>query len=107
MMARRTLTQAQWTQWVTASKSHPHGRSAARLAELAQCHDADIVIECAHYRINAKSILDILSLCRSTATGVTLVAEGWDAAQAVRILGDYFDTACLPPAGQSGPVASE
>jgi phosphocarrier protein len=61
-----------------------HGRAAARLVAAIESFDCEIFVEKGPFRADAKSILDLLSLCCSKATRIRVGANGPEAAEAVR-----------------------
>lgn len=69
-----------------------HARPAARLALLAQQFQAEVHLEHAGRRANAKSILDILSLAAARGTSLTLSCNGTDAHEASAALEELFRT---------------
>jgi phosphocarrier protein len=60
-----------------------HGRAAAKLAAAVEGFDCEIFVEKGSFRADAKSILDLLSLCCSKATRIRIGASGPDASPAV------------------------
>lgn len=68
-----------------------HARPAANLAQAAQQFDARITLEYEGMTVDAKSILDILSLAAGQGATLTLRCHGKDAAQAVEAIADVFD----------------
>ena len=65
-----------------------HARPAARLAQAAQRFEADIRLVAGGQEVDAKSILDILTLAVSAGTTVALRAAGPDAVEAL----DHLET---------------
>jgi phosphocarrier protein HPr len=73
--------------------SLPHGlhaRPAARLAQEAQRYAADIRIVTDTGEVDAKSMLDILSLAPQANTDLLLLAEGSDAREALLGLSHFL-----------------
>jgi len=68
-----------------------HARPAAKLAQEAQKFVAGIKLVCGKQTVDAKSILDILTLAVPHGGEVYIEAEGQDAAQAVDHLGRFFE----------------
>jgi phosphotransferase system HPr (HPr) family protein len=60
-----------------------HSRAAARLSQALEPYDCEISLEKGDLRADAKSILDLLSLCCPCNTRVTVTAEGPDAEAAL------------------------
>lgn len=68
-----------------------HARPASLIVQTAQQFDSSIWIEKEDVKINAKSIMNILTLGATFQTELTLSAEGPDEADAVAELGELFD----------------
>lgn len=64
-----------------------HSRVAVRLAEIANTHQVDLIIQRPGESIACDAILDILSLALVCGSQVTLVARGKRAAQALDAAG--------------------
>lgn len=72
------------TRQVVVANSHGiHARPAGKLAQLAQSFAADISIAVNGQEVDAKSILDLLTLAASQGTALELRATGHDAATAL------------------------
>ncbi|MBQ9451706.1 MAG: HPr family phosphocarrier protein [Desulfovibrio sp.] len=67
-----------------------HARPAARLAQEAQRYAADIQLISDTGEVDAKSMLDILSLAPPADTELTLLAKGTDAREALQGLARFF-----------------
>ena len=67
-----------------------HARPAARLAQAAQRFDASITIAMGGQSVDAKSILDILTLAAGHGANLELRAKGCDAGTALETLADLF-----------------
>ena len=63
-----------------------HARPAAKISQTAQAFASAIVMSSEAGSVDAKSILDILSLSAGPGTNITISATGPDAAAAVRAL---------------------
>ena len=63
-----------------------HARPAARLARTALAFEADVLILHEDMTVDAKSILDILTLAATRGTDLTISCRGVDAAQAAETL---------------------
>ncbi|THB71146.1 MAG: HPr family phosphocarrier protein [Desulfovibrio sp.] len=68
-----------------------HARPAARLAQEAQRFASDIQLIQGDLEVDAKSILDILSLAAGQGCALTLKAEGEDAGQALDHLSTFIE----------------
>ena len=69
-----------------------HARPAARLAKEAQGFKADIRLVLGDLDVDAKSILDILSLAAAKGTELIIKAHGEDAEEPLDHLEAFFDT---------------
>lgn len=67
-----------------------HARPAALLAQEAAQFESSITLRGDGMVVDAKSVLDILSLAATQGKTILLQAEGSDAQQAVRCLEDLF-----------------
>jgi len=74
------------------SKSGLHARPAGLLVGLAKDFVSDIEIEKAGRKINAKSIMGILSLGTAQGDELTIHANGQDEAAAVDAMAALFNT---------------
>ena len=69
-----------------------HARPAAVLVQAAKDYSANIFFEKGNDRINAKSIMGILTLGAGYNTEIKIIAEGEDEKQAVEALARLFET---------------
>ena len=67
-----------------------HARAAAKLSHLANSFQSDIFLVYNDDRVNAKSLLGILTLAASVGTTITISASGKDEKEAVTTLSDLF-----------------
>ena len=67
-----------------------HARPAARLSQAAQSFEADISIAMNGRTVDAKSILDILTLAAGHGANLELKATGADASEALEHLASLF-----------------
>jgi phosphocarrier protein len=67
-----------------------HARPAARLAQAAQKFQAEIRLAAGNQKVDAKSILDILTLAAGNGANLELRAKGRDAADALDHLEHLF-----------------
>lgn len=67
-----------------------HARPAARLAREAQRFSSQLTLVMDDMEVDAKSILDILSLAASKGSSLTIRGQGPDASPAVTTLADLF-----------------
>jgi len=71
---------------VVKLKTGLQARPAALFVQEANRYAADVFVEVKDKRVNAKSIMGIMSLAIRPGTEITLIAEGSDAEQAVSSL---------------------
>lgn len=69
-----------------------HARPASMIVQSAQQFDSSIWLEMEDVKINAKSIMNILTLGATYKTELVLSAEGPDEEQAVSELASIFDS---------------
>jgi phosphocarrier protein HPr len=67
-----------------------HARAAAKLSHMANMYNSDIYLIYNEDKINAKSLLGILTLAASVGNEITIQASGNDEKAAVAALGDLF-----------------
>lgn len=67
-----------------------HARPAARLAQEAQKFDCDVHLRHDEAEVDAKSILDILTMAAGHGSELELRAQGPGAVDALRHLGELF-----------------
>jgi len=60
-----------------------HARPAALIVRAAVEFDSEIWIASSDDKVNAKSIMGVMTLAASGGTMLTVIAEGYDAAEAV------------------------
>ena len=60
-----------------------HARPATFFVQKANCYKCSVWVEKEDCRVNAKSLLGVLSLGISKGTAITLIADGADEAEAV------------------------
>lgn len=75
---------------VVRCESGLHNRQATYFVQKANEFDSNIWLESGSRKINAKSLLGIMSLGLVTGAGVTLCASGTDAEAAVTALEDLL-----------------
>jgi len=73
---------------VVKLKTGLHARPAALFVQEANKFSSEIFVEKNDKKVNAKSIMGIMSLAISSGTEVTITAEGPDAEQAVNALAE-------------------
>ena len=67
-----------------------HARPAARLAQEAQKYGCEVFLVAGEERVDAKSVVDILTLAASHGTDLVLEASGEDASKAADKLACFF-----------------
>ncbi len=68
-----------------------HARPATFFVQKANCYKSSIWVEKEDCRVNAKSLLGVLSLGISKGTSITLIADGQDEIDAVDALAALVD----------------
>ncbi len=68
-----------------------HARPATFFVQKANCYKSSIWVEKEDCRVNAKSLLGVLSLGITQGTSITLIADGADEADAVAGLAALVD----------------
>ena len=66
-------------------------RPVAILVQIASQYQAKIYLECGNRRVNAKSIMGMMTLALSSGDNVTVEAEGSDEEQAAKAIVDYLN----------------
>ncbi|MEN8154014.1 MAG: HPr family phosphocarrier protein [Acidobacteriota bacterium] len=67
-----------------------HARAAAKLSHLANTFNSNIFLLYNGDRVNAKSLLGILTLAASVGNEITVETEGDDEARALQEINDLF-----------------
>ncbi|ANU16696.1 HPr family phosphocarrier protein [Planococcus maritimus] len=73
-------------------KSGLQARQAALFVQEANRYSSDVYLEKGNKKVNAKSIMGIMSLAVSKGTNVTISADGADEEAAVGALAQLIDT---------------
>jgi phosphotransferase system HPr (HPr) family protein len=68
-----------------------HARAAAKLSHLANSFSSEIEIVYNNTRVNAKSLLGILTLAASVGNNISIIAEGNDEDAAVKAIKELID----------------
>ena len=68
-----------------------HARAAAKLSHLANTFDSDIFIVFNEDKVNAKSLLGILTLAASVGNYISIIADGKDETRAVKQIKMLFE----------------
>lgn len=69
-----------------------HARPATFFVQKANSYKSSIWVEKEDCRVNAKSLLGVLSLGISKGTAITLIADGIDEGEAVEALAELIDS---------------
>ena len=80
---------------VIRNKQGLHARPAAMLAKLANQFRADIMLVRENHRVEARSIMDLLTLGAGAGTELVLEASGDDAQEAVAALAELVEVGFL------------
>lgn len=78
------------SQVIVASENGLHARPAGRLAQAAQSFESDISLVFEDQEVDAKSILDILTLAAGPGNVLEVRASGSDAEDALKRLEELF-----------------
>ena len=68
-----------------------HARAAAKLSHLANSFNAEVSIVYNEVRVNAKSLLGILTLAASVGNSITVITEGSDEQEAADMVKNLID----------------
>ena len=69
-----------------------HARASAKLSHLANTFQSDVYLTYKGDRVNAKSLLGILTLAASVGTPITIEVDGKDEQKAVNEIVNMFDS---------------
>ncbi len=67
-----------------------HARAAAKLSHLANTFDSDIFIVYNEDKVNAKSLLGILTLAASIGNYISIIVDGKDEMRAIKEIKNLF-----------------
>lgn len=81
-MIRRTIT--------IELESGLEARPVAMLVQVASQYDSSIYVECDSRRVNAKSIMGMMSLALGSGESVTVIADGSDEQEAMTSIEEYL-----------------
>lgn len=82
-----------------------YSRAAARLIRVGQAYDANLTFECRKQRVQAKSIMALLSLDADQGTTVTAIAEGPEAETMIQAVENLFANGFRDPDRKEGRTA--
>ena len=75
---------------IVSNVSEGHDNPIAELVQVACQFDSDIMLESDNRRINAKSIMGMMSMGFTEGQEITIIADGKDAEAAVNEIADYL-----------------
>jgi phosphotransferase system HPr (HPr) family protein len=76
---------------VISNKLGLHARAAAKLSHLANTFSAEVLLEYNDDKVNAKSLLGILTLAASVGNDITIIANGADEKEAIEQIAQLFN----------------
>ncbi|MFT3921470.1 MAG: HPr family phosphocarrier protein [Myxococcales bacterium] len=77
--------------FLIVNKLGMHARAATKLVQTASRFKADIQVQKDGHSANAKSVMGVLLLCGHQGSSVEVSAQGEDAEEAVRTIGELID----------------
>ena len=77
-------------EYIIPNKLGLHARVAARLSKLLLQHSSSIYIDNGSYKINGKSILEIMSLGAEQGSKLTFFIDGDDSTEVIESLDEFF-----------------
>jgi phosphocarrier protein HPr len=77
--------------FVVKNKLGLHARAAAKLTQLASRYPCDVSAGNDEQVVNAKSVMGLLLLCGAKGTSLIVEANGENAEDAVRAIGELID----------------
>lgn len=66
-------------------------RPVALLVQVASKYDSTVYIECGDKKVNAKSIMGMMSLALTSGECLTVITDGPDEVEAVADIGNFLD----------------
>ena len=78
---------------VVSNVAEGHSNPVAELVQVACRFNSEIILESNNRRINAKSIMGMMTLCASKIDEIEVIAEGEDALAAVDHLEKFLNSA--------------
>ncbi len=78
--------------FVVANKLGIHARVAAQIVKVASQFESEIIISKCDVEVNAKSILDLMTLVCPHGSRIHITARGPDASEAINALAALFQT---------------
>lgn len=77
---------------VIMNKTGLHARPASKFVQIANDYKCEIYIEKENTKINAKSIMGVMTLGASKGTKITIIAEGIDEKEAIKVLSELIQS---------------
>lgn len=77
------------------NKAEFHMIEAKAIVEIAGKYKSEIMLEVNRIRVNAKSLLGIMSIGFSCGMEIKLICDGKDEKEAITELTKYFESGCL------------
>jgi phosphotransferase system HPr (HPr) family protein len=77
---------------IVKNRAGVHTRPAAMIVKLAAQFKSDLFIKDENLRINAKSIIGVMTLAAAQGTQLSIIAEGIDESDAVAKLTELFES---------------
>ena len=75
---------------VVSNVSKGHSNPIAELVQVACRYDSEIILESNNRRINAKSIMGMMSLALGSGEAVKVIADGKDEEEAIQSMEEYL-----------------
>ncbi|HHT51401.1 MAG TPA: HPr family phosphocarrier protein [Eubacteriaceae bacterium] len=77
---------------ILKNKTTLHARSASNFVQLANNYKSEIYIQKGNTKIDAKSIIGVLTLGASEGAKITIIADGKDEEEAVKVLSELIES---------------
>lgn len=77
---------------VITNKTGLHARPASKFVQIANDYKCEIYIEKENTKVNAKSIMGVMTLGASKGTKITIIADGIDEEEALKALSELIET---------------
>ena len=77
---------------VIMNKTGLHARPASKFVQIANNYRCEIYIEKDNTKVNAKSIMGVMTLGASKGTKITIIADGLEEEKALKALSDLIES---------------
>jgi phosphocarrier protein len=77
---------------IVSNRAGVHARPSSMIVQLIKNHKCNIYFEKGNDRINAKSIMGLLTLGATYGTEIKIIADGEDEEDAVNVLANLFNS---------------